>query len=85
MSKNIKNDSSEDNFSQLEQDNELIEQIIHNPLILKGMENFEEEEEEDSSLERDKNSDENLESKFSSKYGLKNFVLSFSIKWGIST
>ena len=61
---NIKK-SPNNKFSQLSKENEIIEEIINNPLLLKDIEDLEEEEDEDSYSEKDKITEEILDNKLS--------------------
>ena len=64
--KNNKDLDLQDNkYSQLTKENEIIEEIINNPLLLKDIEDLEEEEEEDSYSEKDKITEEILDNKLS--------------------
>ena len=64
--KNNKDLDLQDNkYSQLAKENEIIEEIINNPLLLKDIEDLEEEEEEDSYSEKDKITEEILDNKLS--------------------
>ena len=49
--KNNKNYSENTKYSQISKENEIIEEIINNPLLLKDIEGLEEEEDEDSIIE----------------------------------
>ena len=51
--------------NQLAKENEIIEEIINNPLLLKNIEELEEEEDEDSYSEKDKITEEILDNKLS--------------------
>ena len=42
------NNSTEDNNSQLKKENEIIEQIISNPLLVKDIDNLEDKKDKDS-------------------------------------
>ena len=64
--KNNKDLDLQDNkYSQLTKENEIIEEIINNPLLLKDIEDLEEDEEEDSYSEKDKITEEILDNKLS--------------------
>ena len=66
MSKDDNNNSQSTKYSQISNENDIIEQIINNPLLLKDIEGLEEEEEEeDSYSEKDKITEEILDNKLS--------------------
>ena len=62
---NNNNNSPSNKYSQLSKENEIIEEIINNPLLLKDIEDLEEEEDEDSYSEKDKITQEILDNKLS--------------------
>ena len=63
---NNDNSSQSTKYSDISKENEIIEQIINNPLFLKDIEGLEEEEEEEESYsEKDKITEEILDNKLS--------------------
>ena len=64
--KNNKDLETQDNkYTQLSKENEIIEELINNPLLLKDIEDLEEEEEEDCDPEKDKITKEIVDNKLS--------------------
>ena len=58
-------DSLDKKYTHLAKENEIIEEIINNPLLLKDIEDLEEEEEEDCYPEKDKITKEIVDNKLS--------------------
>ena len=58
-------DSQDNKYTQLSKENEIIEELINNPLLLKDIEDLEEEEEEDCYPEKDKITEEIVDNKLS--------------------